>query len=351
VRPHTAYPTLSDHYSLLRTLESAWSLPTLTANDAAARPMAALFRTAPPADRTAPSVPGTPVAAAPTGTQVDLTWPPSTDNTGVTRYEVYRDGAWLGNSTTASFTDSMVLAGTTYAYRVRARDYEGNVSDYSTAAMATTPPPPPPSGQIQRATIGTVVNTTATSVVTIPAPAGVSSGDVLVACLALNGSGVAGGGVPPGWTSVAAVTSIANPKVFGYYHVAGTTEPPSYAWTLSSAVVNGAGIARYTGVNSLTPIDAPGTSAAGAAAASGTLPGITTVTDGAMLTGCMAVNSSNAAITIGSPSGMGEAWDLAGKRDELADGAQVLAGPSGQKTWTFSSAREWAGWLLALRAR
>jgi hypothetical protein len=81
------------------------------------------------------------------------------------------------------------------------------------------------------------------------------------------------------------------------------------------------------------------------------LPGVTTVTDGAMLIGCMAVNSSNAAITIGSPAGMGEAWDLAGKRHELADGAQVLAGPSGQKTWTFSSAREWAGWLVALRAR
>jgi len=46
---------------------------------------------------------------------------------------------------------------------------------------------------------------------------------------------------------------------------------------------------------------------------------------------------------------MTEAWDIGGKRHELADHAQAPAGPSGSKTWTFSSAREWAGWLVALR--
>ena len=350
VRPHSAFATTSDHYSLLRTLETSWSLPTLTANDAAARSMDALFRVAPPADTTPPSVPGTPVATASTGTRVDLTWPMSTDNTAVTRYEVYRDGAWLGSSVTTSFTDFTVVAGTTYTYRVRARDNEGNVSGYSAPAAVTTQPPPPPTGHILRAAVGTVVNTTATNLVTIPAPAGLVSGDVLVACLTLNGGGVATAGIPAGWTPIATVTSLANPKVLGYYHVAGTSEPPSYGWTLSSAVTNGAGIARYTGVNTLNPIDVPATTATGPAATSGTLPGVTTVTDGAMLVGCMAVNSSSTAITIGSPPGLVEAWDLGGKRHELADGAQDLAGPSGPKTWTFSSGREWAGWLVALRS-
>jgi hypothetical protein len=65
----------------------------------------------------------------------------------------------------------------------------------------------------------------------------------------------------------------------------------------------------------------------------------------------MAINSSSAAITIGSPAGMSEAWDLGGKRQELADGTQAVAGPSGPKTWTFSSGRDWAGWLMALRAQ
>ena len=133
--------------------------------------------------------------------------------------------------------------------------------------------------------------------------------------------------------------------------MAGPSEPPSYAWTLSSAVTNAAGISRYTGVNTLNPIDVPATSATGAAATAGTVPGVTTVTDRAMLVGCIGINSSNATITIGSPAGLVEAWDLGGKRHELADGAQAVAGPSGPKTWTFSSGREWAGWLVALRAQ
>ena len=132
--------------------------------------------------------------------------------------------------------------------------------------------------------------------------------------------------------------------------MAGTSEPATYAWTLSTAVTNGAGIARYTGVNTLNPIDVPAVTATGAAATSATLAGVTTVTDRAMLVGCVAINSSSTAITIGSPAGLAEAWDIGGKGHELADGTQALAGPSGPKTWTFSSGREWAGWLVALRA-
>jgi hypothetical protein len=68
-----------------------------------------------------------------------------------------------------------------------------------------------------------------------------------------------------------------------------------------------------------------------------------------MLVGCMAANSSSSTLAITTPGGMSEAWDLAGKRQELADGAQPIAGPGGNKAWTLSAAREWAGWLAALR--
>jgi hypothetical protein len=47
--------------------------------------------------------------------------------------------------------------------------------------------------------------------------------------------------------------------------------------------------------------------------------------------------------------GMTQAWDIGGKRHELADGLQATAGASGTKTWTFNASREWAGWLTALR--
>lgn len=204
-------------------------------------------------------------------------------------------------------------------------------------------------GQIVRQAVSTVVNATATTSVTIPKPAGTTVGDVLVACLALNGGGVSSSGVPAGWTLIATATGVANPHVFGYYHVAGSAEPSSFTWGLSSSVANGAGIARYSGVRAASPIDAAATTASGASATTGTLPGLTTATPGAMLVGCMGINSSSTAVLIDPPSGMTEAWDIGGKRQELADHVQAGAGPSGSKTWTFSSTREWAGWLVALR--
>ncbi|MEP6639748.1 MAG: PKD domain-containing protein [Chloroflexota bacterium] len=204
-------------------------------------------------------------------------------------------------------------------------------------------------GQVVRESVSTVVNATATSSVAIPAPAGTTLGDVLVACLALNGSSVSSSGVPAGWTLIAAALGGANPHTLGYYHVAGSAEPASFTWRLSASVANGAGIARYSGVRAASPIDATATTASGASATTGTLPGLTTATPGAMLVGCMAINSSSTGVSIGAPIGMAEAWDIGGKRQELADRIQSAAGPSGSKTWTFSSAREWAGWLVALR--
>ena len=166
---------------------------------------------------------------------------------------------------------------------------------------------------------------------TIVKPAGTASGDVLVACLTLNGGAVAVGGTPAGWSPVASVTAIANPRVFGYYKVATASEPADYRWNLASTVTNGAGIARYSGASGL---DVSATTAAGASALSGTLPSLTTVTANAMLVGCMGINSSSSSTTISSPSGMTQAWDVAGKRHELADGIQAAAGASGAKTWT-----------------
>jgi hypothetical protein len=191
------------------------------------------------------------------------------------------------------------------------------------------------------------VNTTAASSFTVARPFGTVTGDVLVSCLALNGGAVAS--PPPGWTAIASVTSIANPHVFGYYRVAGSFEPDSYTWTLATSVTSGGGIARYSGVDNSAPLDGAAKVATGASASTGTVAGVTTATANAMLVGCMAINSSNTGITIASPAGMAEAWDLAGKRHEVADGPQSVPGAGGDKTWNFSAAREWGGWLAALR--
>ena len=104
------------------------------------------------ADTTPPSAPSG-LAASAIGANVTLTWNASTDNVGVTTYDVYR-------STTSGFTpaaanriaqpagttysDLALLAGT-YYYKVTAEDAAGNLSAASNEATATIPDTTPPS--------------------------------------------------------------------------------------------------------------------------------------------------------------------------------------------------------------
>jgi PKD repeat protein len=218
-----------------------------------------------------------------------------------------------------------------------------------TSAPATTTitvAPAPVSEGIVRVSTSTSIATTANSGLTIDKPAGTSAGDLLVSCLVLNGSSVSPTGVPAGWTKFAGVTEVANPRVYGYYKVADALEPDSYRWGFTSSVTSGGGVVRYTGAANL---DGPASTAAGASAKSGTVPGVTTSTGDAMLVGCLGINSGATSITITGPAGMEEVWDIGGKRHELDDAVQTAPGASGDKTWTFSTSREWAGWLVALR--
>lgn len=75
-----------------------------------------------------------------TGTgAVELFWAPSSDNIGVTAYNVYRDGALIGSSGTAAYIDAAVSPGSQHAYTVRARDAAGNLSAASTAVTVFVP--------------------------------------------------------------------------------------------------------------------------------------------------------------------------------------------------------------------
>ena len=98
-----------------------------------------------PNDTQPPTTPGSPAVSAATASTISLIWAASTDNLGVLEYDIWRaPGAsggtfgQVGTSTTTSFTDTGLAAGTTYRYQVRARDAAGNASAFSTAVTATT---------------------------------------------------------------------------------------------------------------------------------------------------------------------------------------------------------------------
>ncbi|PWW05670.1 carbohydrate binding protein with CBM25 domain [Paenibacillus cellulosilyticus] len=99
--------------------------------------------TPPPTPETEPPTVPSGLTAVPSaaGTSVALSWTASTDNVGVTGYEVFRDGAAIGTTTTLAYTDSGRTPGATYAYSVRAYDAAGNKSVLSTSVSVTMPVP------------------------------------------------------------------------------------------------------------------------------------------------------------------------------------------------------------------
>jgi hypothetical protein len=69
---------------------------------------------------------------------VSLSWSASTDNVGVTAYDVFQGSALATTVSGTSATVSGLTPSTMYSFTVKARDAAGNVSAASNAATATT---------------------------------------------------------------------------------------------------------------------------------------------------------------------------------------------------------------------
>ncbi len=118
---------------------------TVKARDAAGNVSAAsaagsLTTTTPP-DTTAPSAPGTPTFANITGTGATVNWTASTDNVGVTGYDVFVNGSTTPAASTTGATTANLTGltnGTSYTVTVKAKDAAGNVSNSSAAGSLTT---------------------------------------------------------------------------------------------------------------------------------------------------------------------------------------------------------------------
>ncbi|GGK84228.1 hypothetical protein Ppa06_43480 [Planomonospora parontospora subsp. parontospora] len=87
---------------------------------------------------TPPTAPGDLRSTAASATSVSLAWEASTDDAGVTGYEVYRGGTLVATVTGTGHTDTGLTPRTEYAYTVKARDTAGQRSAASNEIKVTT---------------------------------------------------------------------------------------------------------------------------------------------------------------------------------------------------------------------
>ncbi len=147
-------------------------------------------------DTTPPTMPTTLASTGATDASITLSWTASTDNVGVTGYKIFRNGAQVGTSPTASYVDMGLTASTMYTYTVSAYDAAGNDSARSAPLTVSTTAPP---------------DTTPPTV-----PAGLTSTGVTNASITLS------------WTASTDNVGVTGYKIFRNGAVVGTSPTPGY---------------------------------------------------------------------------------------------------------------------------
>ena len=226
-----------------------------------------------------PTAPGSLLASVVSSSQINLSWVASTESGGtVASYLVERcagsgcsNFTQVGTSTTTTYNDAGLASGTSYSYRVRAKDTANNVSLYSNVATGVTTGtaiPTAPSnlvgvagapGPVVQAVQGYINSTTQP----VHTTAGFDStgGDLLVLCVSSHG----GVTMTPtdsfgnGWLAVAGPTSTtvgsdlrtgmwyARLPVVGPGHTVTVTLSTAQSLVMSVIVVKGS--------NSVSPLD------------------------------------------------------------------------------------------------
>jgi chitodextrinase len=93
---------------------------------------------APAGDSQAPTTPTNLSASGTTQTTTTLTWNASSDNVGVTGYDVYQGSTLLGNIAGTSANITSLTPSTVYTFNVKAKDAAGNSSAASNIVTVTT---------------------------------------------------------------------------------------------------------------------------------------------------------------------------------------------------------------------
>ena len=92
------------------------------------------------ADTQAPSVPSALNSTGQTNTSISLAWAASSDNVGVTEYEIYQGGTQIGTTTgnTLTYTANGLIINTNYSFTISAKDVAGNISSQSQPLSIST---------------------------------------------------------------------------------------------------------------------------------------------------------------------------------------------------------------------
>ncbi|MBE9575979.1 reprolysin-like metallopeptidase [Flavobacterium proteolyticum] len=167
--------------------------------------------TAGTSDTTAPSTPTNLTASGTTQTSTNLSWTASTDNVGVTGYDVYRGTTLLTTVTGTTYTATGLTASTAYSFTVRAKDAAGNISASSNTVNVTT--------------LANTTDTTAPSTPTLSASGTTQTSTNLSWTAATDNVGVTGYNVYRGTTLLTTVTG-------NTYTATGLTASTAYSFTV-----------------------------------------------------------------------------------------------------------------------
>ncbi len=122
------------------------------ANNSSAFSPAVNGTTATPPDVTPPSTPANVHVVATTTTTITFDWDNSTDNVGVTGYDVFVNGVKRYSNTSSDIVANNLTPGTSYSFTVQAHDLANNFSAFSSAVTASTASEPPPVDNIPPST-------------------------------------------------------------------------------------------------------------------------------------------------------------------------------------------------------
>ncbi len=185
-------------------------------------------------------------------------------------------------------------------------------------------------------------------------PAGVVTGDLLLANVTVNSGASTPITAPSGWTLIKQTSNGNDITVATYYKVAGNAEPSNYSWTIQKLTKAIGGITRVNGVDTANPIDtSSGSTGKGKSAVA---PSVTTSSVNEQIVAVYAMdwgllNSGYFA----TPLGMTENYDVtntpAGPSLAMDSVTQATTGASGSKTSAIASAIKpnWVAQTIALR--